>query len=154
MEAKNGNGDEGGGVAVESPCRTEDLAAIDAGLKEMSDETVRAICDLIEPADSDDDRTRLVDFFAACLTSETVASIRQTIAIYIYSSGNYDAHAAKHDEADQDLVRACLPFVDKAILLNKIGRRLRKCNINFLAGVEHIMSLAAEGATGQRKTIA
>ncbi len=140
------NGNEGGGVAVEAPCRAEDLAAIEAGLKQMTDEEVRAIVDLIEPADSDDDRTRLMDFFAACMTDETVASIRQTLAMY--NSDNYDAYVAKHDEEVQDLVRECLPFVDKAILLNKIGRMLRDRSVPFLAGVENFLSLATDGAAG------
>lgn len=149
----NGNGNGGGGVAVADREAIEDMAAIEAGLEEMSDETVRAICDLVEPADSDDDRTRLMDFFAACLTSETVASIRRTIALY--NSDNYDACVAKHDEADQDIVRACLPHVDKAILLNKIGRRLRECSVMFLAGLETGLSLATvDDETGQQKLIA
>ena len=146
METKKGNGEhEAGGVAVGSPRRNEDLAAIAAGLKEMSDETVRANCDLVEPADSDDDRTRLMQFFAAVMTSETVASIRRSI--WLYNSGEYESYAAKYDEADQDLVRACLPYVDKAILLNKIGRLLRDSSEDFVAGLDHFLSLASE--TGQ-----
>lgn len=39
----NGNGDEGGGVAVESPCRTEDLAAIMDELAKVPDETLTGI---------------------------------------------------------------------------------------------------------------
>ncbi len=130
--------------AAGSPRRNEDLTAIEAGLKQRSDEEVRAMCDLIEPPLSDDDRTRLMDFFAACCTSETVASIRQTVAMY--NSDNYDAYVAKHDDEVQDVVGACLPEVDKAILLNKIAGMLRNSTVEFVAGIEVFLRLATEGA--------
>ena len=44
----NGNGDEGGGVAVEAFCRTEDLAAIMDELKKVPDEKLNGIRRIFE----------------------------------------------------------------------------------------------------------
>ncbi len=44
MEAgNNGNGEQGGGVAVELPAKASDMAAIMEALDQMPDETVRSV---------------------------------------------------------------------------------------------------------------
>ncbi len=114
----NGNGDEGGGVAVELvPCATTDLAAIMDLLDQLPPETLKGIRQTFELYN---DGT--FDRFMA-------------------------EHGAEY-EGNEDFVGAALPSVDKAILIRKIGNMLFASTVQFVAGVENFLRMAVEGAAG------